>query len=173
MERLRAPCRIILSMVPPRNHAIAAEFLRIADDLEDRGTNPYRIRAYRQAALLIGRLTEDAGDMAGRGDLIKMKGIGQDLTRKVIQFCETGRIEASTSAADAEAVPADVAEWVTLPGFTPTLVRYLAERLKIRTLDDLESLVRSRLLRTLPEITATDDQLLDGITRLRAGSNRT
>jgi DNA polymerase (family 10) len=158
-------------MVPPRNQAIAAEFLRIADDLEDRGTNPYRIRAYRQAALLIGRLTEDAEDMARRGDLIKIKGIGKDLAQKVTQFCETGRIEAST--ADTEAVPADVAAWVTLPGFTPTLVRYLAERLMIRTLDDLEALVRSRLFRTLPEITATDDQLLEGITRLRAGSRRT
>lgn len=158
-------------MVPPRNQAIATEFLRIADDLEDRGTNPHRIRAYRQAALLIGRLTEDAGNMAGRGDLIKIKGIGKELTQKVIQFCETGRIEVNST--DAEAVPADVAAWVTLPGFTPTLVRYLAERLKIRTLDDLESLVRSRLLRTIPGFTATDDQLLDGITRLRAGSNRT
>lgn len=158
-------------MVVPRNQAIAAEFLRIANGLEDRQTNPYRIRAYRQAALLIGRLTEDAGDMAHRGELIRIKGIGKDLTQKVIQFCETGRIEAGT--ADAQSVPSDVAAWLVLPGFTPNLVCYLAERLKIRTLDDLETLVRSRFLRTLPEITATDDELLEGITRLRARSSGT
>jgi DNA polymerase (family 10) len=158
-------------MVPPRNQAIAAEFMRIADELEDRGTNPFRLRAYRRAALLIGRLTEDAGDMARRGDLIKITGFGKDLTQKVIQLCETGRIEASP--ADAAAVPEDVAAWVTLPDFTPALVCYLAERLKIRTLDDLEALVRSRMLRTLPEIRASDDQLLEGITRLREGPNRT
>jgi hypothetical protein len=62
-----------------------------------------------------------------------------------------------------------VAAWLTLPGFTPALASHLSERLCIRTLDDLEALVRSRLLRTLPEVTATDEQILDGIARLRAG----
>lgn len=151
-----------------RNEAIASEFLRIAAELEDRHANPYRIRSYRQAARLIERLTEDAGDIARRGELIKMKGIGKDLARKVATFCETGRIEADT--ADMRPVSPDVQAWLTLPGFTPSLVRYLTEHLAIRTLDDLESLVRSRLLRTLPTVTATDEQLLEGIIRLRADS---
>ncbi|MBI3807162.1 MAG: histidinol-phosphatase, partial [Nitrospirae bacterium] len=46
---------------------------------------------------------------------------------------------------------------------------HLSERLGIRTLDDLEALVRSRLLRTLPGMTARDEEILEGIARLRAG----
>jgi len=43
-------------MVAPRNLAIATEFHRVADELESRHANPFRVRAYRQAARLIARL---------------------------------------------------------------------------------------------------------------------
>jgi DNA polymerase (family 10) len=154
-------------MIPSRNHALAGELRRIADELETLQANPFRVRAYRQAARLIERLTEDAGEMARRGELIKMKGIGKDLARKIALFCETGRIDAGPSPP--EEIPPELAPWLALPGFNPSLVRHLSERLGIRTLDDLEALVRSRLLRTLPGMTARDEEVLDGIARLRAG----
>lgn len=150
-----------------RNQAIAAEFRRVAAELEKQEANPFRVRAYRQAARLIERLAEDAGELSRRGELIKIKGIGKDLAQKIALFCETGRIEAGAPAS--EPVSPEFASWLTLPGFNPALVRYLSERLHIRTLDDLEALVRSRLLRTLPDVTVGDDQILEGIARLRAG----
>ncbi len=155
-------------MTHPRNQAIAAEFLRIAAELEDRHANPYRIRAYRQAARLIGRLTVDVGDVARRGDLIKMHGIGKELARKVVMFCETGRVELHTP--EERPLPPEVAAWLALPGLTPSLVHYLVEHLSIRTLDDLEALVRSRMMRTLSNVQATDEAILEGIVRLRADS---
>jgi len=154
-------------MVPPRNQAIAGELLRIADELEARQANPFRVRAYRQAARLLERLTEDAGELARRGELINLKGIGKDLARKIALFCETGRMDAAPSPP--EEISPELAPWLALPGFTPSLVQHLSERLGIRTLDDLEALVRSRLLRTLPGMTARDEEILDGIARLRAG----
>jgi DNA polymerase (family X) len=154
-------------MVNPRNQAIAAEFRRVAAELETHQANPFRIRAYRQAAQTIERLAEDAGELSRRGELIKIKGIGKDLAQKVALFCETGRMEAGSLAS--QPVPVEYASWLTLPGFNPALVLYLSERLHIRTLDDLEALVRSRLLRTLPDVTVGDDQILEGIARLRAG----
>jgi DNA polymerase (family X) len=156
-------------MVAPRNLAIAAEFHRIADELESRHANPFRVRAYRQAARLIARLSEDAGELARRGDLTQLKGIGRDLAQKVVLFCDGGRIEAT--ADPPVDVPAAVASWLQLPGFSPSLVRHLHDHLHIRTLDDLEALVRSRLLRTLPDFTASDEQVLEGITRLRSGAS--
>ena len=150
-----------------RNQAIAVEFRRVAAELEMQQANPFRVRAYRQAARLIERLAEDAGELSRRGELIKIKGIGKDLAQKVALFCETGRMEAGSPAP--EPVSPEFASWLTLPGFNPVLVRYLSERLHIRTLDDLEALVRSRLLRTLPDVTVGDDQILEGIARLRAG----
>ena len=155
-------------MGPRRNQAIAAEFRRVAAELELQQANPFRIRAYRQAAQLIERLAEDAGELSRRGELTKIKGIGKDLAQKVALFCETGLIEAGPPPTY-DTVPQELASWLMLPGFSPSLIRYLSERLHIRTLDDLEALVRSRLLRTLPDVTAGDDQILEGIARLRAG----
>ena len=155
-------------MVAPRNLAIAAEFHRVADELESRHANPFRVRAYRQAARLIARLSEDAGELARRGDLTKLKGIGKDLAQKVVLLCDGGRIEATVDPPGE--VPAELASWLQLPGFSPSLVRYLHDHLHIRTLDDLEALVRSRLLRTLPDFTASDEHMLEGITRLRSGA---
>lgn len=154
-------------MVPPRNQTIAGELRRVAAELENRQANPFRVRAYRRAARLIERLTEDAGELARRGELIALKGIGKDLAQKIAVFCETGRMDAGPSTP--EEVPPDLAPWLALPGFSPSLIRHLSERLGIRTLDDLDALVRSRLLRTLPGMTAKDDAILEGIARLRAG----
>ncbi len=153
-------------MVSSRNQAIAGELRRVAAELEHQEANPFRVRAYRQAARLIERLAEDAGELARRGELIKLKGIGKELAQKVALFCETGRIEAGPSPP--EEIAPELTPWLTLPGFSPFLVRHLSERLGIRTLDDLEALVRSRLLRTLPGMTARDDEILEGIARLRA-----
>ena len=155
-------------MVAPRNLAIAAEFHRVADELESRHANPFRVRAYRQAARLIARLSEDAGELARRGELTKLKGIGKDLAQKVVLYCDGGRIEAT--ADPPVEVPAELASWLQLPGFSPSLVRHLHDHLHIRTLDDLEALVRSRLLRTLPDFTASDEQVLEGIMQLRNGA---
>ena len=63
-------------MSASQNDMIAAEFLRIAAELDDEGANPYRIRAYRRAAGIIARLMEDAGALALRGELTKISGIG-------------------------------------------------------------------------------------------------
>ncbi|TLY33870.1 MAG: histidinol-phosphatase [Nitrospirae bacterium] len=155
-------------MVPPRNLAIAAEFHRVADELESQHANPFRVRAYRQAARLIARLPEDAGELARRGELTKLKGIGKDLAQKVVLFCEGGRIEAP--ADPSVEVPTALASWLQLPGFSPSLIRHLHDHLCIRSLDDLEALVRSRLLRTLPDFTGNDEHVLEGIRRLRAGA---
>ena len=155
-------------MVAPRNLAIAAEFHRVADELESRHANPFRVRAYRQAARLIARLSEDAGELARRGELTKLKGIGKDLAQKVVLYCDGGRIEAP--ADPSVEIPAELASWLQLPGFSPSLIRHLHDHLCIRSLDDLEALVRSRLLHTLPDFTANDEQVLDGIMRLRNGA---
>jgi DNA polymerase (family 10) len=151
-----------------RNQAITAEFRRIAAELERLQANPFRIRAYRRAADVVSRLAEDIATIAQRGELIRIKGIGTDLAKKIEQYCEHGRMETSP-----QEMPTDINKWVSLPGFNESVVRYLYQRLHIETLDDLEALVRSRFLRTLPDITATEDDIIEGIARLRSGPART
>src|SRR2546425_7018495 len=118
-------------MVAPRNLAIAAEFHRVADELESRHANPFRVRAYRQAARLIARLSEDAGELARRGELTKLKGIGKDLAQKVVLFCDGVPIEATADPPRED--PAELSSCLQLPGFSPSLVLHLPDHLHIRT----------------------------------------
>ncbi len=75
------------------NREIAAAFARIADLLEIRGDNPFRVRAYREAARVLEDMTEPVERMVKDGaDLTRIKGIGKDLAEKIKAFVETGRL---------------------------------------------------------------------------------
>ena len=153
-------------MAQPRNYAIALELRRIAAELDRQHANPFRIRAYLRAADAIARLPEDAAAVAKRGELTRIKGIGADLAKKIVSYCEHGTMDGNPT----EPLPSAIADWASLPGLSAPLLHYLHNRLQIHTLDDLEALVRSRLLRTLPHVTAPDDEILEAIARLRTRS---
>ena len=75
-----------------RNFELAAVFDRIADYLELAGENPYKIRAYRRGADAIRALTEDIADIAARGRLRSISGIGAALEEKIQSWLASGRI---------------------------------------------------------------------------------
>ncbi|MDH5740874.1 MAG: histidinol-phosphatase, partial [Nitrospira sp.] len=60
-------------------------------------------------------------------------------------------------------LPLEVLDWSTLPGLSDSLVTYLYFRLGIRTLSDLDQLVRSHLIRTLPNFSGSEEQLLQAV----------
>jgi DNA polymerase (family 10) len=157
---------IITPVAESRNHAIAWELRRVAAELGRQQANPFRIRAYLRAADAISRLPEDAAAVARRGELVRIKGIGADLAKRIEAYCEGGPMDGGEG--EAALLPSAIADWASLPGFTPSILRYVHDRLHIRTLDDLEALVRSRFLRTLPDVTANDEEILEAIARLRA-----
>ena len=152
------------------NRKLAELFQSIADSLADQNENPHRVRAYRRAATSIRGLHEDVAAIAGRGELKTIPGIGRDLAAKIEEFLATGTVQAQKTAATP--LPPDVAALAGLPGLSESLVQHLYGRLGIRTLDDLETLVRSHMLRTLPGFAANEDALLAAIRakRGRGGS---
>lgn len=137
----------------------------MANLLASRGANPYRIRAYRRAAEAILRLDEDIGTVAERGGLHTIPGIGDDLSRKIEEFLARGTFAAYEELKTP--LPPEVQSWLTLPGFSEPLVHDLYFRWSIRTVDDLERLARSHLLRTIPGMTVSTNELLLAIARLR------
>lgn len=150
-----------------RNRQLAALFQSMADSLADQGASPHRIRAYRRAATAILNLHEDVAAVAGRGELQTIPGIGRELSAKIEEFLTTGTVHAKT--ASPVPLPPDIAAWTSLPGFSESLVQHLYGRLGIGTLEDLETLVRSHLLRTLPGFAADEGTLLDAIRAKRQG----
>lgn len=143
------------------NRRLAALFLSMADLLALQRANPHRIRAYRRAARTLQDLAEDIAVVAERGGLRQIPGIGRDLAAKINEFLATGRIQAYEALR--APLPAEIATWATLPGLNEAVVHYLYFRLGIRTLADLETLARSHLLKTLPGVTASEEELLAAI----------
>lgn len=153
--------------MPDRNRTLAELFRTMADLLALRRANPHRIRAYRRAAESLAGLQEDVAAVAARGELLRIPGIGRDLSGKIQEFLETGAIRSYEELK--VPLPPEVAAWTALPGLSDTVVQQLYFRLGIRTLTELETLVRSRLLQTLPGVTASDEDLLAAI-QARQGS---
>jgi DNA polymerase (family X) len=135
--------------MPIHNADIAAHFEEIAELLEIQGGNPFRIRAYRNAARTVGDLGMELTTMVAQGeDLTRLPGIGKDLAAKIVEIIQTG-----TTAKLKElhkSVPASVTEMLSLPGVGPKRVKVLMEQLGIRTLKQLQHAAQSGKIRQLP-----------------------
>ena len=109
--------------MPTHNTDIAAAFDELADLLEIKGENPFRIRAYRSAARTIGDLGEDVQAKVEKGeDLTQIAGIGKDLAAKIGQMVITGRIAYLEELR--QEMPAGLMDMLRLPGLGPSGSRY-------------------------------------------------
>ncbi|MEN9554395.1 MAG: polymerase/3-5 exonuclease PolX, partial [Planctomycetota bacterium] len=74
-----------------KNDQMASQFELLADLLEIQGANPFRIRAYRNAARTISSEAESLADLVSSGgDLTQLAGIGKDLARQLVELVQTG-----------------------------------------------------------------------------------
>ena len=147
------------------NNNIANIFLSMAELFREQGENPYRIRAYTRAADILANLESPISDLAQTGDLRTLPGIGKDLAEKILEYLNTGAIQAYEKLKTP--LPPAIRQWVRLPGLSDPIVHDLYCRLGIQTLDDLETLVRSHMLRTRPGVHVTAEELLAAIQQLR------
>jgi len=150
---------------PPHNQQIAALFRSIAELLATQRANPFRVRAYRRGADSLLALEEDVAEIAKRKALEDIEGVGKDLAEKIEEFLRTGKIQILETLKTP--LPDQVKNWVRLPGLSESLVAYLYSRLNIATLADLEQLVRSHMLRTIPGFSGSEEALLQAIENLR------
>jgi DNA polymerase (family X) len=151
------------------NAAIADAFNEIADILDIEGDNPFRIRAYRNAARLMAGLPDEAAALLRRGDdLVKLPGVGKDLAQKITDLVNTG----STPMLDElrKKLPPAVVQMLRVPGLGPKRVKLLYDKLRIKTIDDLELAVQSGKLRTLGGFGEKTEQNLIQALKLQAGT---
>lgn len=147
------------------NADIAVIFEEIADLLEIRNENPFRIRAYRNAARELQGLGIPVADMLARGDdLTELPGIGTDLAARIAEIVETGKCRMLESLH--RQVPHSVAELLKIRGLGPKRVRTLYQELEVRTLEQLARAARDGRIRELPGFGARTEQLiLQAVTR--------
>lgn len=135
--------------MPVHNADIAAVFEEIADLLEIQGANPFRIRAYRNAARTLEDLPQDARALLEKGDnLTRLPGIGDDLAAKIAEIVATGRC--SLLLRLHKELPPAVTELLHIPGLGPRRVKALYHDLDVQTVEQLYRAARDGRIRALP-----------------------
>ncbi len=153
-----------------KNRDVKRVFEEIADLLELGDGNPFRIRAYRRAAMIVEGLPEDVAGMREE-DLCRIPGIGKDLAGKIRELCDRGRIGLREELS--RQFPEGILAILRVPGIGPKTARLLLDRQGIKTLDELEAAAQRGTLAELPGIREkTVRNILKGIAQLRKGTDR-
>ena len=131
------------------NVEIAAAFDMVADLLEFQGANPFRVRAYRNAARTIGDLAESIAAIVGDPNraLTDIEGIGADLAGKIAVLVTTGRLPMLDELK--AQVPESVLAILRVPGLGPKRAAQLHKELKVSTLDELRAACEAHRVREL------------------------
>ncbi len=134
--------------MPIHNADIAAAFDEIADRLEIEGANPFRIRAYRNAARIVDDLPHEVRTLAERGDdLTRLPGIGADLAGKIGEILSTGHCSLLDRLR--RELPPAITELLKIPGLGPKRVKALYHDLDVQTIEQLHRAARDGRIREL------------------------
>lgn len=159
----------------PSNEDLASRLDEIAGLLTAQQANPFRVQAYRRAAVTLRRLDEPVHKLLGEdgtAGLLALDGIGEGLARTIEQFVRSGhsplleRLRGGLGSVDV---------FATLPGIGPELARRIHELLGVETLYELEAAAHDGRLLTVPgmgagRVRSVRDSLAGRFQRRHAGA---
>ncbi|HMO49649.1 MAG TPA: DNA polymerase/3'-5' exonuclease PolX [Kiritimatiellia bacterium] len=147
------------------NQDMADRFDELADYLEIKGDNPFKIRAYRNAARTLRDLpVELRRELTEGRDLTEIPGIGKEISAKIAEMVNTGHL--STLEKIRAEFPPSLPQLLKLPGLGPKRVKVLLDQVKIATLDDLIAAAKAGRIRELSGFGAKmEASLLDAATK--------
>lgn len=148
-------------------------FTEIADLLEIQGANPFRVRAYRNAARTLETLSQPLDSMLEDEDvrLDDLPGIGKDLAAKIRELHYTRELAFLHELRDE--VPASLIQIMSIPGLGPKRARQIWDELEITTLEELEEAARVGDLLALSGFgEKLQERVLKGIEELKARAGR-
>ena len=158
--------------MPVTNAEIAAIFNRIADLLEIQNENPFRVRAYRNAARTVQGLSRSLAEMVQGGEVLEaLPTIGKDLAAKIREIVTTGSLRKLKELEGA--VSPGLVELLKVPGLGPKRLRLLHDYLDINSVEELEQAARQGLVRNLPGFgVKTEQNLLRELAELQKRTRR-
>src|SRR3989454_3370398 len=126
-----------------QNPDIARLFDEVADLLEIQGANPFRVRAYRNAARIVRDYPEPLAEVvrSGKHDLTEIPGIGDDLAEKITAIVTTGELPLRTELA--AQLPPGLLDLLRIPGLGPKRVKELHDKLHVTSAADLAEAVEA------------------------------
>ena len=154
-----------------KNKDIAERFNEIADILELKGENVFRVNAYRRAAQNIEGLSRPIEDVAAEGALHELPGIGKDLAARIVEYLESGEIDFLNELQ--KEIPPVLLDMLRVPGIGPKTAVRLQKELNIGSLAELRQAALDHRIRELPKMKAkTEENILKGLEFLSRASGR-
>lgn len=154
-----------------KNSEIAKVFRDIAQILEIKGGNVFRIRAYERAAQNIDGLAEDLEVLDKEGKLREIPGIGQDLSERIDEFLKTGKIKMYEQLK--KSVPEGLLDLLNIPSIGPKTAKLFYEKLKIRNIQELErAIAKGKLTRLAGIKEKSVENISKGIALVKKAQSR-
>lgn len=136
--------------------------------LELKGENPFKVRAYHNAARAVEALEEDLVGAIESGALLEQKGIGKAIYDKISELFNTGHLKYYEQLK--QEVPAGLLELIKIPGVGPKKARALYDALGITTVGELEyACLENRLIELQGFGKTTQEKILKGIEYYKKG----
>jgi len=155
--------------MPVHNKEISDILSDLADFLEIEDANPFRIRAYRNAARTISGLSHSVSELLNKGkDLTELPGIGKDLSAKIEEIHRSGKL--SLLEETKRRLPPGLLQILKIQSLGPKRVKQLYKELHIKNLTDLKKAAKGPKIRNLPGFgDKTVNRILEELARHPSG----
>ena len=153
------------------NQQLAQTFQTIADLLEIKGENIYKILAYRKASESLSNLSQDVNELWKEGKLTEVDGVGKAIAEKIDELLSTGHL-GFLEKLELE-VPASLAELLQVPDLGPKKIAHFWKQMGITNISELDKAAREGKLRGLPGMGEKSEvKIIAGIEALSRRSKR-
>ena len=143
----------------------------IATLLELTGENPFKSRAYQNAARNLEKIEVDFDELVKENRLTEIEGIGEAISKKLTELIQTGKLEYYEKLKDS--VPPGHLEMLKIPGLGPKKIHALYEQLGVKDVGELEyACLENRLIDLKGFGEKTQDNILAGIAKLKVYKER-
>ncbi len=126
---------------------------------------PFKPRAYQKAAQAVESLDQQVSEIykkLGFQGFLKMSGVGRGIAEHLEEVLKTGKLKIYEKFR--KKIPVNLEELVGIEGVGPKTVKVLYEKLKIRTLQDLEKAAKAHKLRGLEHFgKRSEEKILEGL----------
>lgn len=158
--------------MPVQNADIAEIFNKLADLLDIQGANPFRIRAYRNAARTVSGLPRNVSEMIEEEkDLTELSGIGKDLAGKIKEIVETGALYQLQEIE--KKTPSELNELMRIEGLGPKRVRALHRNLGVGNLNQLREAAEKGAIQQLQGFgKKTEQRILENLRHVNGEEKR-
>jgi DNA polymerase (family X) len=137
--------------------------------LELKGENPFKTRAYHNAARAIAAVSGPIENMVLRGEIGNLKGIGEALSKKITELVTTGGLKYYDDLKTS--IPPGLVEMLAIPRLGPKKIKVLYDQMQIVTIGELDYACHENRLLKLPGFgKKTQDQIIEGIEFIRKHS---